>query len=85
MSGSNLCLEANYLTDDFYCFPQSLLTNAGIKIINYEPCLEVWGSGGIASIFLTLALNRSGHFMPHVRYLWYPLDRRLGGPQSWSG
>jgi hypothetical protein len=52
MSGSDLCLEASYISDDFYCLPQSLLRSAGLKV-NYEPCHEKWGSGGTASIFLT--------------------------------
>jgi hypothetical protein len=43
-------------------------------------------------IFLASALaggewsaSRFGRFTPGERTPWYPLDRRLGGPQSWSG
>jgi hypothetical protein len=43
-------------------------------------------------LFLTLALvggewsaSRPGCFTPGERAPLYPLDRRLGGPQSWSG
>jgi hypothetical protein len=42
--------------------------------------------------FLTSALDggkwpasRPGRFTPGERDRWYPLDRRLGGPQSRSG
>jgi hypothetical protein len=50
-----------------------------------------WGSGGIAPRILDLG-TRWMHvfsFTPRPLYLqgknpWYPLDRRLGGPQSWS-
>jgi len=44
-----------------------------------------WVSGGIAPLILW-----PQHFMPWLLYPqgrspWYPLDRRLGGPQSHSG
>jgi hypothetical protein len=46
-----------------------------------------WGSGGIAPLILW-----PRHYMEVSRQLytqgkspWYPLDRRLGGPQSCSG
>jgi hypothetical protein len=36
--------------------------------------------------FLTLALNGGDcHLHTLGKRLWYPLDRRLGEPQSWSG
>jgi hypothetical protein len=42
--------------------------------------------------FLTSTLHEGkgsssspGRFIPGKRMLWYPLDRRLGGPQSRSG
>jgi hypothetical protein len=46
-----------------------------------------WGSGGIAPCILDLGSRWRGvvSFMPQPLYsqgkkLWYPLDRRLGGP-----
>jgi hypothetical protein len=44
-----------------------------------------WRSGGIAPHIL-----RARHFTPRLLYSqgkspWYPLDRRLGGPQSRAG
>jgi hypothetical protein len=51
-----------------------------------------WESGGIAPQILNLGTNggewsasRSSHFTPKGKDPWNPLDRRLGGPQSWSG
>jgi hypothetical protein len=51
----------------------------------------MWGSGGIALPFLTSVLgvgewsaSRPGRFTPGEEPQ-YPLDRRLGGPQSRSG
>jgi hypothetical protein len=50
------------------------------------------GSGGTPPPFLTLALDGSewsasypSHFTPQGNCPHYPLDRRLGGPLSWSG
>jgi hypothetical protein len=62
-------------------------------LINYVPRHEdVWGSGGIALRFLISALDegdwsasRPGRFTPQGTSPRYPLDRRLGGPQSLSG
>jgi hypothetical protein len=53
----------------------------------------IWGSGGIAPRILDLGTRRSGQLhvpvalppSPHMESLWYPLDRRLRGPQSRSG
>jgi hypothetical protein len=51
-----------------------------------------WVSGDIALRILTSALeggersaSRPGLFTPRKRTPWYPLDKRLGGPQSQSG
>jgi hypothetical protein len=51
-----------------------------------------WGSGDSSTHSLTSALDggewwdsRPGLFTPRERVPWYPLDRRLGGPQSRSG
>jgi hypothetical protein len=51
-----------------------------------------WGSGGIASRILDLGTRWKWvvSFTPRPLYPkgkspWYPLDRRLGGPQSRSG
>jgi hypothetical protein len=41
-----------------------------------------WGIGGIASAFLTSALDGGERSASCPRYLLY---RRLGGPQSWAG
>jgi hypothetical protein len=49
------------------------------------------GSRGIAVLFLTLVLDRSGWLTPCSscftvgKETWYPLYRRLGGPQGRSG
>jgi hypothetical protein len=51
-----------------------------------------WGSGGLALLILRPLQNMevSGQFhapaaLPQGKGPWYPLDRRLGGPQSRSG
>jgi hypothetical protein len=51
-----------------------------------------WGSGGIAARIVTSALDggewsasRPDRFAPHGKSPWYPLNRRLGGPQIRSG
>jgi hypothetical protein len=51
-----------------------------------------WGVEVHLHAFLTLTLDggerpasRPGRFTPRERAPWYPLDRRLGGPQSQSG
>jgi hypothetical protein len=62
-------------------------------IISQALCLEdIWGSGTVAPPFLTSALDggewsasRPCRFTPGERAPWYPLDRRLVGPQSCSG
>jgi hypothetical protein len=53
---------------------------------------EHMGSGGIAPPFLTSTLDggewsasRPGSFIRREKAARYPLDRRLGGPQSRSG
>jgi hypothetical protein len=50
------------------------------------------GVDGYIHVFLTSALvggewsaSRPGRFTPQGKNLRYPLDRRLGGPQNWSG
>jgi len=50
-----------------------------------------WGSRSIAPCILDLSTRWKGvaSFMSQPLYRWgkspwYPLDRRLGGPQSWS-
>jgi hypothetical protein len=58
-----------------------------------ERCQEdIWGSGSIAPLFFTTALDRNEWsasrpflFTPRGTSPRCPLDRRLGGPQSWSG
>jgi hypothetical protein len=51
-----------------------------------------WGSGGIAPCILDLGSRWRWvvSFTPRPLYPqgkrpWYPLDRRMGGPQNWSG
>jgi hypothetical protein len=51
-----------------------------------------WGSGGIAPRILDFGTRwrwvisvTSRPLYPHVKSPWYPLDRRLGEPQSRSG
>jgi hypothetical protein len=53
---------------------------------------EYWGSGSIAPYILDLNIRwrcvisfTSWLLHPQGKSPWYPLDRRLGGPQSWSG
>jgi hypothetical protein len=72
----------------------------GKKKINLSLCLNkqalhhegVWGSGCIDPHFLDLGTSwrwvvsfKSRPLYPLGKSLRYPLDRRLGGPQSWSG
>jgi hypothetical protein len=61
---------------------------------NWAPCHEgmlgEWRYSASHSLTLALPRWRVGTFMPwplypQVKSPWYPLDRRLGGPQSWSG
>jgi hypothetical protein len=54
--------------------------------------MKAYGSGCIDPLFLTSALvggewstSRPGRFTPRGKSPRYPLDRRLGGPQSRSG
>jgi hypothetical protein len=66
----------------------------GGPVLNYLSTTS-WrrmGSGGIALQFLTSALDgsewpasRPGRFIAGEISTPYPLDGRLGGPQSWSG
>jgi hypothetical protein len=59
---------------------------------NHEPCHEsVLGVEVSSTHSLTSALDGgewsalcSSHFTPREKSSWYPLDRRLGGPQSHS-
>jgi hypothetical protein len=44
--------------------------------------LKMYWSGGIAHIFLTLAVVS---FMHWLLYPQYPLDRGVGRPQNWYG
>jgi hypothetical protein len=61
-------------------------------LISYALCHDdIWGNGSIVPTFLTLALDRSKWSASHPAALAlgnrsrYPLDRRLGRPQSQSG
>jgi hypothetical protein len=52
---------------------------------------EYWGSGGVTQRILDLGTRwrwvvsfTLRPFCPHGKSPWYPLDRRLGGPQSRS-
>jgi hypothetical protein len=64
-----------------------------VLFFNWAPCHEgVLGSGGIAPHIHDLGTGRrwAVSFTPWTFYTqgknpWYPLDRRLGGPQSQSG
>jgi hypothetical protein len=49
-----------------------------------------WGSGGITHSLTSALDGVSGQLhspaaLPQGKSPLYPLDRRLGGPQSWSG
>jgi hypothetical protein len=53
---------------------------------------DVWGCGGIAAHILNFGTRWRwvASFTPRPLYSrgkspWYPLNRRLGGPQSWAG
>jgi hypothetical protein len=73
----------------------SLVSKVKVKSLcfNWAPRHEgVWGSEGIAPRILTTAINggewsasRPCRFYPQGKSPRYPLDRRLGGPQSRSG
>jgi hypothetical protein len=80
-------------------FYSSLLITSSKKV-KLSPCLTnqalchegVWGNGCINPHFLGLGTSWKwvASFMTCSLYPWgksprYPLDRRLGGPQNWSG
>jgi hypothetical protein len=61
-------------------------------LIKHHTMKTYWENGGIASHILDLGTRWRwvASFMPCLLYPcckspWYPLDRRLGGPQSQSG
>jgi hypothetical protein len=56
-------------------------------LVKHRATKTYWENGGIA--FLTSALDRSSQFqapaaLPSTNSPWYPLNMRLGGPQSRS-
>jgi hypothetical protein len=63
-----------------------------IFLTQHQAMKTYWGSGGIAPRIPDLGTTWRAvvNFTPRPLYLqgknpWYPLDRRLGGPQSRSG
>jgi hypothetical protein len=61
-------------------------------LVEYHAMEAYWGNGGIERLILYIGTRwrRVGSFMSRLIYRqgnspWYPLDRRLGGPQSRSG
>jgi hypothetical protein len=64
-----------------------------VSVLNQAPRYEdVWRSGGIAELFLTRTLDGVEWSAPRPLPFYlrgnsprYPLDRRLGGPQSRFG
>jgi hypothetical protein len=64
-----------------------------VPLLTKHHALKVhWGSGGISPRILDLSTRQKQvvSFTPWPLYPqrkspWYPLDRRLGGPHSWSG
>jgi hypothetical protein len=85
---------------NFYLFlflptPSLSLMSSSKDKVNLTLCLAkyeihhegVWGSGRIDPYFLDISISWRWvvSFMPRPRYPQYPLDRRLGGPQSRFG
>jgi hypothetical protein len=76
-----------------YNFTCSIVVKFFLCLTNQALCNEgVWGRGRIYPHFLDLGTSWRSvvSFTPWPLYPWgksplYPLDRRLGGPQSWSG
>jgi hypothetical protein len=63
-----------------------------VKLSHYTPWRRLGGEDVYYYSFLTSALNggewsasRPSRALPQGKDPRYPLDRRLGGPQSWSG
>jgi hypothetical protein len=69
------------------------MVKLSLRLINEAPRHEdVWGNGGITSLFLTSALDGGEWSASHPLslYPWrnsprYQSDKRLGGPHSCSG
>jgi hypothetical protein len=54
-----------------------------VPMLYYAQCNgDVWSSGGIGPCILNL---HTSYIIPTQRKYWYPLDRKLNGPQSQSG
>jgi hypothetical protein len=67
------------------------LTQHEAGVINFRRHEDVWGDGGIAprinlgTRWSEWSASRAGFFTPRGKISLYPLDGRLGGPQSRSG
>jgi hypothetical protein len=78
---------------EYITLPVDTLTPGTLLYKHVSLCHEViWGSGGISPPTLISArdggewsASRFGVFTPRDTPSGYPLDRRLGGPQSRSG
>jgi len=65
--------------------------SAMVKLVKVKDalCTMPWRHMGVAQHIMNLgtrwrwwSASHSGHFNPREK-AWYPLERRLGGPQSW--
>jgi hypothetical protein len=73
-----------------YCSIIKKKKNLVILLTEHHTMKVYWGSGGIAPLSLWPRQKWSASrrlLYPHGKSPWYPLDRRLGGPQScsWHG
>jgi hypothetical protein len=56
----------------------AIKTYGGVEVYLHSFLTEILDGGDLSA-------SRPGRFTPMVKSPWYPLDRRLGGPQSRSG
>jgi len=57
-------------------------------LLNYKPHMKTYGGSGHTApqiLKLSTRWRLVVSFTPQGTCPWYPLTRRLGGPQSWSG